>query len=157
MTVWRILAALAAVALVVGYAIGSGLWVSTNSGWYAGLTKPAWQPPDVAFGLIWPYNFVVLAAAGVVVALRGSPGHVGAWLVVAAISVGCALGWAYLFYVPHELTASGVALAAAAAVTAGLIVLTWTVSRGAAIALVPYVVWLALATSLAFGYARLNS
>lgn len=146
-----------AVALVVGYAVGSGVWVSTNPGWYAGLTRPSWQPPDIIFGLIWPYNFVALGAVGVVVSMRGTPGVVVAWLLVGAASVVCALSWAYLFYVPHHLGASAIALAGAAVLTLVLVVLTATVTRGGAAALLPYLIWVSLATSLAFGYARLNS
>ena len=157
MTTWRILAALAAVALVVVYAVGSGVWVSTNPGWYAGLARPSWQPPDVVFGLIWPYNFIALAVVGVIVAQRGSAGQVGAWLGIAVVSVVCALSWAYLFNVPHQLTASAVALAGAAALTAVLVVVTWTVTRGGAVALLPYLIWVGLATSLAVGCARLNA
>lgn len=157
MTTWRVLAAVGAVALVVGYAVGSGVWVSTNPGWYASLTRPSWQPPDIVFGLIWPYNFVALGAVGVVVASRGSPGAVAGWLTVAAASVICALSWAYLFYVAHQLAGSAVALAAAAVLTLVLVVLTAPVTRGGAIALLPYLIWVSLATSLAFGYSRLNS
>lgn len=156
MTTWRVLASVAAVALVVVYAVGSGVWVSANPGWYAGLTRPAWQPPDIVFGLIWPYNFVALAVVGVLVAQRGSAATVSAWLTVAAASVICALGWAYLFYVPHRLDAAAVALAAAAVLTAVLLGITWAVTRGGALALLPYLVWVCLATSLAIQYARLN-
>jgi len=157
MTTWRPLASVAAVALVVVYAVGSGVWVSTNPGWYAGLTRPGWQPPDIVFGVIWPYNFLALAVVGVVVAQRGTPGLVGAWLAVAAASVVCALSWAYLFYVPHQLTAAAIALAGAAVLTLALVVLTWSATWGGAIALVPYLIWVTLATSLAIGYARLNT
>jgi benzodiazapine receptor len=157
MTTWRMLASVAVVALVVVYAVGSGVWVSANPGWYAGLARPSWQPPDIVFGLIWPYNFVALAVVGVIVAQRGSPGIVGAWLAVGAASVVCALSWAYLFYVPHQLTASAVALAGAAVLTLVLVGLTWSATRGGAIALLPYLIWVGLATSLAFGYARLNA
>lgn len=156
MTGWRVLASIIAVALVVVYAVGSGVWVSANPGWYAGLTRPAWQPPDVVFGLIWPYNFLALAIVGVIVAQRGSPAAVGAWLGVGAVSVVCALAWAYLFYVPHRMGAAALALAGAAVLTAVLVGITWTVTRGGAVALVPYLVWVSLATSLAVGYARLN-
>ena len=45
-------------ALVVGYAVGSGVWVSASPGWYAEPGRADWQPPDLVFGLIWPYNFV---------------------------------------------------------------------------------------------------
>ena len=156
LTTWRVLASVAAVALVVVYAVGSGVWVSTNPGWYASLNRPTWQPPDVVFGLIWPYNFLALAVVGVVVAQRGGPGLVTAWLGVGAASVVCALTWAYLFYVPHRLTGSALALAGAAVLTLVLVVLTWSATRGGALALLPYLVWVSLATTLAFGYARLN-
>ena len=156
MNSWRLIASIAAVAPVVVYAVGSGVWVSANPGWYAGLVRPAWQPPDAVFGLIWPYNFVALAVVGVLVAQRGSPTAVMAWLGVGAASVVCALAWAYLFYVPHHLTGAAVALAGAAALTAVLVGITWTATRGGAVALLPYLVWVCLATSLAFGYARLN-
>lgn len=157
MTTWRVLASIAAVALVVGYAVGSGIWVSANPGWYASLARPAWQPPDVVFGIIWPYNFIALAVVGVLVARRGTAGTVAAWLGVAAVSVAFALSWAYLFYVPHRLTAAALALAGAALLTAALVAITWTVTRGGAVALLPYLIWVCLATSLAFGYARLGS
>ena len=79
------LASVAAVVLVVIYAVGSGVWVSANPGWYASLEKPSWQPPDIVFGLIWPYNFIALAVVlpylAVVVANAGrendEPGDVG--------------------------------------------------------------------------------
>lgn len=153
---WRLLASIGAVLLVLVYAVGSGVWTASSPGWYASLTRPAWQPPDIVFGLIWPYNFVALAVVGVVVAQRGSPTAVGAWLGVAAASVVCALAWAYLFYVPHRMEAAALALGAAAVLTAVLVAVTWTVTRGGALALLPYLVWVSLATSLAVGYARLN-
>jgi tryptophan-rich sensory protein len=153
---WRLVASIAAVGLVVMYAVGSGVWTASSPGWYAGLARPSWQPPDVVFGLIWPYNFVALAVVGVLVAQRGSPGTVGAWLAVAGASVVCALAWAYLFYVPHRMEAAAIALGAAALLTWVLVVLTWSATRGGAVALLPYAVWVSLATSLAVGYARLN-
>ncbi len=156
MTTWRTVASVAAVLLVVVYAAGSGFWVSTNPGWYASLEKPSWQPPDIVFGLIWPYNFLALAVVGVVVAQRGTAAAVSAWLGIAAVSVACALAWAYLFYVPHALTASAVALSGAALLTAALVALTWSVTPGGAVALLPYLVWVCVATSLAFGYARMG-
>ena len=153
---WRLGASIAAVLLVLVYAAGSGAWTARSPGWYSGLTRPSWQPPDFVFGLIWPYNFVALAVVGVLVAQRGSPAAVGAWLGVAAASVVCALAWAYLFYVPHRMGAAAICLGLAALLTAVLVALTWTVTRGGALALLPYLVWVSLATSLAIGYARLN-
>ena len=143
-------------AIVIAYAIGAGRWVSTDANWYRSLTKPPWQPPDVVFGLIWPYNFVMLAVAGWAVAARESRTEHVVWLASLALSVVAALTWAYLFYVPHSLIASGFALTAATLLTLPLVVLTFQASTPLGLALLPYQVWLAVATSLAFGYASRN-
>ena len=143
-------------ALVVVYAVGAGRWVSTDAGWYRSLVQPPWQPPDVVFGLIWPYNFVMLAVAGWVVAGRDSRTDHVVWLISLALSVAAALAWAWLFYVPHSLTASGYALAIATLLTVPLVVVAFRASLPIGLALVPYQAWLAVATTLAFGYASRN-
>jgi len=146
----------ASIAIVVVYALGAGRWVSTDAGWYRSLVRPPWQPPDVVFGIIWPYNFVMLGVAGWTVAGRESRAEQTVWLVSLALSVAAALAWAWLFYVPHSLTASGFALGAATVLTVPLTVLTFRASTPLGFALVPYQLWLAVATSLAFGYATRN-
>ena len=130
--------------------------MSTDVGWYRSLTKPPWEPPDVLFGLIWPYNFVMIAVAGWAVASRESRTEHVVWLASLTLSVAAALTWAYLFYVPHSLYASGIALTAATSFTVPLVVLTFRASMPLGFALLPYQLWLAVATSLAFGYAAMN-
>ncbi|MBM3742034.1 MAG: tryptophan-rich sensory protein [Actinobacteria bacterium] len=142
--------------IVIIYAVGAGRWVSTDAGWYRSLNQPSWQPPDVVFGLIWPYNFAVLIIAGLVVASRDSRTEQIIWLASLALSVTAALLWAWLFYVPHSLQASGFALGAATLLTVPLVVIAFRASPLLGLALVPYQVWVAIATSLAFGYATRN-
>jgi len=142
--------------IVVVYAVGAGRWVSTDAGWYRSLNRPSWQPPDVVFGLIWPYNFAILIVAGLIIAGRDSRLEHFVWLASLALSVVAALLWAWLFYVPHSLQASGFALGAAALLTIPLVVIAFRASTLLGLALVPYQLWLAIATSLAFGYASRN-
>ncbi|MCB0914704.1 MAG: tryptophan-rich sensory protein [Actinobacteria bacterium] len=156
MEVWRGFAAVSAVVLVVGYAIGAGVWVASGREFYEALSRPPWQPPDVVFGLIWPYNFVVLAVAGVLVALAGNASVVVWWLSLTALSIVAALGWAWLFYVGQALWPAAVALAIATVLTIPVVILTWRTAWIPGILLVPYVLWLATATSLAVGYALRN-
>jgi tryptophan-rich sensory protein len=139
-------------ALVAAYAVLSQLWVSSDAGWYASLRKPPWQPPDLVFGVIWPLNFLALAVAGVVLAGRAPTGG-AVVLAVLAVSVGFALGWAYLFYVPHALTPAALSLTAAAALTWVVLVLAATAVWWLSLVLLPYAVWLSLAASLAWWYA----
>jgi tryptophan-rich sensory protein len=152
----RLFAALASTALVLGYAVGSGLWVSSGDGWYRSLVRPSWQPPDAVFGLIWPYNFLVLGITGWIVANRGSTADRTAWLCSLAVGVAGALAWARLFYVSHSLWPAAAALAVAAVLAWPLVVVAWRAAPVLGLALVPYAVWVAVATSLAAGYASLN-
>lgn len=142
--------------LLACYIIGAGVWVQTSGGWYASLTRPSWQPPDWVFGVIWPYNFTVLAIALVVVPGRLLVDRLWVWLAAFALSVAAALMWSYLFYVPHNLLAAAVSLAVAGLATLPLLALAWSVSRPIALALAPYQVWLFLAASLSVGYASRN-
>jgi len=140
-------------AIVATYIIGSGRLVTTDQQWYRSLSKPAWQPPSFLFGLIWPYNFAMLIAATWVVASRLSSTHQLVWLISLALSVAAALSWAWLFFKLHSLPASAVALVFASLLTIPLLVISFRASPALGIAFVPYQLWLAIATSLAFGYA----
>ena len=140
-------------AIVALYIIGSGRLVATDSQWYRSLTKPAWQPPSIVIGLIWPYNFALLIIATWVVANRLSSTHQLVWLICLALSVVAALSWAWLFFNQHSLIASAVALVLASAFTIPLLVISFRVSLTLGLAFVPYQLWLAVATSIAFHYA----
>jgi hypothetical protein len=144
------------VALVFIYVIGSGLWVNTRDGWYRGLNQPAWQPPDFIFGIIWPYNFIVLGYAAVIVSNRLSATLVATYLTVFAISVACALTWAFQFYRPHNLEAASFALTCVAVLTIALVVIASRASWPLAFALLPYQIWVSIASFLSWTYARLN-
>ena len=141
-------------AIIAIYVVLSGRWVATDAQWYRSLTKPAWQPPGVVVGLIWPYNFALLIIATWVVASRLSSTHQLVWLICLTLSVVAALSWAWLFFNPHSLIASAVALVFVSAFTIPLLVISFRVSLTLGFAFVPYQLWLAVATSLAFSYAR---
>jgi tryptophan-rich sensory protein len=144
------------IALVLIYAIGSGLWVNTGDGWYRNLNQPSWQPPDFIFGLIWPYNFVVLGIAAVVISQRASKPVVAIYLALFAASVVSALVWAYQFYRPHNLVAASIALAVTVLLTVPMTITLFTVSVPVALAVVPYQVWVAVAATLSWRYSQLN-
>ena len=139
--------------IIAIYVIGSGRMVATDAQWYRSLPRPAWQPPSSVFGIIWPYNFAMLVVATWLVASRLSNTSHVVWLVSLALSVVAALTWAWLFYVPHSLVASGFALVLATVFTVPLLVIAFRISPVLGFAFLPYQLWLAVATSLAFGYA----
>jgi len=143
-------------ATVFVYAIGSGLWVNTGDNWYRSLNQPPWQPPDFIFGLIWPYNFVVLGIAAVTVSNQLSTTKAIVYLSIFALSVVFALTWAYQFYRPHNLFAASIALALVAILTLPMLFFIYQASLGVFLATIPYQLWVITAAYLSYNYAKLN-
>jgi tryptophan-rich sensory protein len=144
------------ITLVLIYIVGSGLWVNTGDNWYRSLNAPNWQPPGFIFGIIWPYNFVVLGVAAVNVSQRLSAALVISYLSIFALSVACALTWAYQFYQPHNLSAASVALTLVALLTFPVLLIAFKASVGVGLLLVPYQLWVIAAMTISWGYAKLN-
>ena len=142
--------------LVLVYAFGSGIWVSNAPGWYSSLNRPPWQPPDFVFGLIWPYNFIMLGIAAFNVAQSLNRAQTITWLLFFGASVASALVWAYQFYVPHNLSVAAIALGIAALLTVPVLYLTFKASILIGVLLIPYQVWVIIATTLAWGYSTRN-
>jgi len=153
---FKFVAAALGIILVLIYAFGSGIWVSSSPGWYASLNRPPWQPPDFIFGLIWPYNFIMLGVAAFNVAQSLNRIQTISWLVLFALSITAALIWAYQFYVPHNLTFAAIALGVAALLTIPVLYLTFKASLLVGILLIPYQLWVVIATTLAWGYSTRN-
>lgn len=143
------------IGLVIVYAVGSGLWVNTGDGWYRSLKSPSWQPPDWIFGTIWPYNFIVLGIVGWLIAQRSDRAAI-IWAVNFAISIAFALTWAYQFYVPHNLGMASIALTAAAITTIPLVINAFATLGPIATLLIPYQLWVGIASFLSYSYYKLN-
>ena len=152
----KTIGSIAAIALVFIYVIGAGAWVNTGDNWYRTLNAPSWQPPDFIFGIIWPYNFIVLAVSAIIVASRSTNATTLIFLTFMALSIAAALTWAFQFYRPHNLGIATIALATCAALTLPLLLITARASIPAAIALIPYQLWLIAATTVSYSYMRNN-
>ena len=144
------------ISLVVIYAIGSGLWVNSGDGFYRSLKRPFWQPPDFLFGIAWPYNFLVLIIAGIIIANNASNLFRLSYTIAFAFSVITALVWAHSFYIQHNLTLAAISLAVTALLTVPMVAIAFQTDWKIGLALIPYQLWLITATSLSIGYKVLN-
>ena len=152
----KLIGSVLGIAILATYVIGSGLWVNTGDNWYRTLNQPSWQPPGYIFGIIWPYNFIVLGIAAVTIAQKASTLNAVIYLAFFAFSVACALTWAYQFYQPHNLQLASVALIGAAVLTIPMILIAFRTSTPIAVALLPYQAWVATAATLSYQYSRIN-
>ncbi|MCE0486934.1 TspO/MBR family protein [Ornithinimicrobium sediminis] len=152
----QILITASCIAVVVVYAGLSAFLTSRAPGWYDRLPRPAWQPPDWMFGVMWPLNFLALGLASYAIGVYSPPEQSLAFLNVLLSSTAFALLWAFFFYVPpHRLLVAAIALTVATVLAWGLVFVAWQIISLAGAILVPYALWLTVATSLAYGYHRL--
>ena len=155
MAIWRI------VSLVIGgltlaiYIGGANYW-NQPDGWYQSLQKPSWQPPGYLFGIIWPYNFIVIGIALYAVTSQAKPLSVALALGFFAATVFFALRWSYLFYFQHDFSAAAHSLLLTTILTVPLLAITYSVSWRVAIALIPYQIWIGVATALNYSYEKIN-
>lgn len=139
-------------------AAGLGSWLTPPSieGWYSGLVKPAWTPPNWLFGPVWSALYLCMAIAAWLV--WRSAGFSGARFALGLFSVQLVLNvcWSAIFFWAHRP-----GLAFAEIVLLWVLILATTVafrplSRVAALLMTPYLLWVAYAATLNYGIWRLN-
>ncbi len=125
--------------------------------WYRALAKPAWQPPDWAFGAIWTAIFSMAAACGVI-AWRAAPARATREWIIGLFALNGFLNvfWSLLFFRLHRPDWALIEVAALWLSIAVLIVFIARLSRGAAALLAPYLIWVSIAAALNNAVVRLN-
>lgn len=137
-------------------AAATAVFVSIG-GWYAGLDKPAWNPPAWIFGPVWSLLYAMMGVAAWLV------WRAGGWKVQRR-----ALGWFLLQWLLNALWTPlffglhrpGLAFAEIIALWLALAVTLrsfWRVKKAAGILLTPYLAWVSFAAVLNFTIWRLNS
>jgi tryptophan-rich sensory protein len=123
--------------------------------WYRPLAKPSWTPPDAAFPIAWTILYVLMGIAAGLVWTRRHRGRrraIGWFLIQLALNVL----WSPVFFGLHS-PAGGLAviLLLLAALVATLVAF-FAISRAAFWLLVPYLLWVGYATTLAIAICALN-
>jgi benzodiazapine receptor len=145
----------AAAAACVVAALGA---LSTDLGpWYASLKQPDWKPPDWLFGPVWTVIFALAALAGLRAGLR-APDAASRRRIVLLFVLNGALNvlWSLLFFRAQR---PDWALAEVGFLWASILLLMLVLgrhSRGAAVLLLPYLVWVAIAAWLNYAVVQLN-
>ena len=134
-------------------AVGS-LGTSPDSAWYRSLDKPAWQPPGVAFPLVWTPLYGLIAwgtgrAASV-------PEGRGTMLALTAADLGVNAAWCWVFFDRRSPRGGLATIAALNGLNLLLLREAARRDRVAAAALTPYVVWTGFATALNASIWRRN-
>ncbi len=142
-------------AVTVAALLGSRT-ASSNSTWYRGLDKPAWQPPRQVFPVVWTLLYILLAYAGARGIDSTPPGRRRVFRLSYATNLGLNAGWTAIFFGARRPAAALAEITALNASNVELLRRAWMVDRAAGASLVPYLAWTAFATALNADIARRN-
>ena len=140
--------------------IGSLMGIVSNSGfsndWYAGLEKPSFQPPAWMFGAVWTTLYTMMGIALATILNQPESDQRRRALTLFGIQLALNFAWSPIFF---GLRMIDVALV----VIVLMLVLALATARAfknlravAGYLLVPYLLWLCLATALNYETGRLN-
>lgn len=115
------------------------------AGWYDGLAKPRWTPPGWVFPVVWTTLYLCMAFAAMRVSgLAGNGQAMAFW----ALQIALNTLWTPVFFGAKRMGFSVVVMGALVFAVLGMLVTFWRLDGLAALMLVPYVAWLALAAPL---------
>jgi tryptophan-rich sensory protein len=124
--------------------------------WYRTLKMPAWKPPDWAFGPIWTTIFALCTWSAARAWSNAPPGERSIVVVLFAINGLLNMAWSGLFF---TLKRPDLALLEVVFLWLSIAVMIWRlrpIDELASLLLVPYLVWVTIASALTFAVVRLN-
>jgi tryptophan-rich sensory protein len=149
-----------AIAVLVSFSagfIGSLFTVPAIPGWYAGLAKPAFNPPNWIFGPVWSLLYLLMGLAAGLVILKSPSTKAAKWgLALFAVQLVLNALWSYLFFGLHAIP-----LALADIILLFFFILATLIafhrtSPPAAYLLLPYLLWVGFAAVLTHSIWTLN-
>ena len=117
--------------------------------WYDALSKPGWTPSPSTIGLIWTILYpIILGSFGFVIykAIRGSI----PWLVALPFIINLIVNILFMpiFSGLHNLPLAAVDILIVLGTIVWTVVAIWQQYRWVAVAQIPYLVWVSIATML---------
>lgn len=144
-----------AVTLGVG-AVGGLATASSVTTWYAGLNKPAFNPPNAVFGPVWTTLYVLMAVAAWRVWRRASPLGAGPALMLYVAQLILNLGWSLIFFGLRQPGWAMIEVVCLLTAVAATTVAFWRSDRPAGLMMLPYAAWVGFASLLNLEIWRLN-
>ena len=140
-----------AVTLAVGF-LASLVTIPNIPGWYEGLHKPFFNPPNSVFAPVWTTLYVLMAVAAWRVWRKAGQRPLALYLLQLALN----FGWSFIFFGAHAIGAALVEIALLFAAVVLALRQFWRLDRIAGWLLMPYAAWVLFAGILNAAIWRLN-
>jgi benzodiazapine receptor len=137
--------------------IGSLFTSPSIPGWYAGLAKPAFNPPNWVFAPVWTILYALMGISAYLVYEKGPrKSEVRKALAVFAGQLVLNALWSIVFFGAHMILGAAVVIIILWGMILASIMLFSKISRTAACLLIPYILWVSFATILNISLYVLN-
>jgi tryptophan-rich sensory protein len=124
---------------------------------YQTLAKPSWAPEPPVFGTVWSILYPIIIVAYGYVLVRIARGSMPTWLLVPVlINIVANIAFTPIQFGLQNLLLAQVDILVVLVTVVWSIVAIWRYAPVAAIALVPYAIWVAIATALQTSITYLN-
>lgn len=142
--------------LVIG-SVGSIVTIAEIPTWYSTLSKPSWAPPNWLFGPVWTTLYILMGIALFLVWREGlNRSDVRFAILIFAVQLVLNLLWSIVFFTYHSLFGGFIVIMILwIAILANIIAFS-IISRTAGLLLVPYIVWVSIASYLNYSVYILN-
>jgi translocator protein len=149
--------ALAAIAPVLAASLSGWVTNSEITGWYAGIVKPSFNPPNWVFGPVWTALYALMAYAFWRI-LRMPAGTNGrnAAIIVFLVQIALNALWSFAFFGAHSPAAGLIVIALLWLAIVATILTFAKLDSVAAWCLAPYIAWVSFAAVLNLSIWRLN-
>lgn len=137
--------------------IGSFFTIQTVGVWYESLARPAFSPPSWVFAPVWLTLYTLIGISLFLLWRKGlylKRVRIVFNLFLVHLVVNTL--WSVVFFGMNELLLSVVTIGVLWLMIAVLIMLSWDISRWAALLLIPYLLWVSFAAVLNISIWQLN-
>jgi translocator protein len=138
-------------------AIGTVATLSQIPTWYAALAKPVWAPPNWLFGPVWTTLYVLIGIALFLVWREGTDRRdVRIALGIFAVQLILNILWSVIFFGYHSLLGGFIVIIILWIAILANIIAFYFISKPAGLLLIPYIVWVSIASYLNYAVYVLN-
>lgn len=136
--------------------VGSIFTVSAIPGWYAGLAKPSFAPPNWVFAPVWTTLYVLMGTSLFLVWRKGFNKKTKSAISIFGIQLALNVLWSLAFFGLKSPIAGFVVIIALWAAIAATIIKFIKIEKPAGLLLTPYIVWVSIAALLNLSIVLLN-
>lgn len=121
--------------------------------WYAGLAKPAFNPPNWIFGPVWAILYILIGVAGARIWIRAKSSNV---MIIWFAQMILNFSWSPTFFGAQNISAALLIILAMLALIIAFIVKARRIDKLASLYFIPYALWVSFAALLNLSLYLLN-